>query len=115
MLICRPLVSSLSSLQWASHLILKPRQREADAGARLLQLLLRKYVIGLRWPLVLPPFGPTPAATAAADDDSTAVAAQGVFSAEFRVVHMYLQSLLELAEYQLALGGSSDLRRYSSG
>ncbi|KAJ9513159.1 hypothetical protein QJQ45_029351, partial [Haematococcus lacustris] len=36
-------------LEWAQGLMWSPRLREADAGARMLRLMLAKYALGLHW------------------------------------------------------------------
>jgi hypothetical protein len=52
-------------LSWALQLLQSPRVRESDAGARTLQLLVSKYLLGLGWTLTVGP-EPSVAASAAA-------------------------------------------------
>ncbi|KAG1680341.1 hypothetical protein FOA52_015431 [Chlamydomonas sp. UWO 241] len=42
-------------LTWAAGLLWSPRQRESDAGARMLSLVFDKYVLGLNWRVELSP------------------------------------------------------------
>jgi hypothetical protein len=42
-------------LSWAAGLLWSPRQRESDAGARMLSLVFDKYVLGLNWRVELAP------------------------------------------------------------
>lgn len=64
-------------LAWALQLTRSPRVREIDAGARLLRLLLVKYVLGLRWRLVLHPAPRAEAPAGACNGDAAAAAAGG--------------------------------------
>jgi hypothetical protein len=52
----------LPLLTWAMQLLQNPRVRESDAGARTLQLVASKYLVGLGWTLTV---APKPSVTAA--------------------------------------------------
>jgi hypothetical protein len=94
-------------LSWALQLTLSPRVRESDAGARLLRLLLIKYVLGLKWrvqlhpePLVQSPAaaGDTAAAGDARDADALVHSVMGFLSS----LTAQLRSQLTAAHTDLA-------------
>jgi hypothetical protein len=102
-------------LSWALQLTLSPRVRESDAGARLLRLLLIKYVLGLKWRLQLypEPSVQSPAAESEAPGSSsvsgkqgraaTAKAAAAAADALVLSVMCFLSSLTAQLRSQLAL------------
>lgn len=52
---CQTSQQLLPLLSWALQLLQSPRVRESDAGARTLQLLASKYLVGLGWTLAVAP------------------------------------------------------------
>ncbi|KAF6263138.1 putative death-receptor fusion protein-domain-containing protein [Scenedesmus sp. NREL 46B-D3] len=98
-------------LGWALQLTHSPRVRESDAGARLLRLLLIKYVLRLRWRIQLHPQlavqGPAAveAASSSTMDGSSKGAAAAAVGADALVqpVMGFLSSLTAQLRRQLAL------------
>jgi hypothetical protein len=71
----------LPLLTWAVQLLQNPRVRESDAGARTLQLLVSKYLVGLGWTLTVAPHPAVAAAAAGAVLGASANADQVVAAA----------------------------------
>jgi hypothetical protein len=102
-------------LSWALQLTHSPRVRESDAGARLLRLLLIKYVLGLKWRIQLYPepsvqgaaaaaaVGEESAASSAKTSSSKGAAAGGNADGHVHSVMCFLSSLTAQLRSQLVL------------
>lgn len=96
-------------LNWALQLTHSPRVRESDAGARLLRLLLIKYVLGVKWRLQLHPEPSVQGAAAAATKDASSSSKRGAAAAAVDAdalvasVMCFLSSLTAQLRSQLAL------------
>lgn len=99
-------------LAWAMQLTHSPRVRESDAGARLLRVLLIKYVLGLHWQLQLFPepavlAAPThPAAAEASNSSSSSRKRTADIDALIQPVVTFLTSLTGQLRSQLSLAQS---------
>lgn len=106
----------LPLLTWAVQLMQSPRMSESDAGARTVQLLVSKYLLGLGWTLCL---APEPTVTAPSTQQDTGSSgsvstgsggAAGIAEQQDRVqaVAALLGSLSSLLRQQLA-GAQADI------
>ena len=94
---------------WAYELLWSPRQRESDAGARMLKLIYDKYVLQLHWHVRLAAAAaaglaapPTPGgAEGAGPTVSSSCGGEGGGSSLFGAIMAFLDSLLQLVEGQL--------------